>query len=116
MNQERRRGLEARDSLGVVIDYSLEGMKRLLKSDRYLGPELYQYISDVIGLDLYIVTAKSTNLIYITNTSKGTELRDAVIINRTGPHHELIGVDLGNNFQTVFPDKDRFITQLRKQM
>ena len=116
MNQERRRGLEARDSLGAVIDYSLEGIKRLLKSDRYLGPELYQYISDVIGLDLYIVTAKSTNLTYVSTTSRGTELRDAVIINRTGPHHELIGVDLGNNFQTVFPEKDRFIQAIRRQI
>lgn len=41
------------------IDYSLPVLQQLLRSDEYIGDELYQYVSEVLGVNIHVMFGAS---------------------------------------------------------
>jgi SAM-dependent methyltransferase len=99
-----------RDSLGNGIDYSLKGIQRLLLSSRDIGDELYSYVADMLGLDIYIMMLNSDSLRPVIAVDKG---RPAVIISNSSGHYELVGSFKNNAIQTVFWPDDPLISVIR---
>lgn len=111
--EQQMAGLEMRDMFGNKLDYSLEGLQRLLNSDQYLGDEVYQYASDILGIDIYVMRLTNKNLYPHLNTSKKGVERKVVVISGNGNHYETIGVERDGLFQTVFSQDDPFIKALK---
>jgi hypothetical protein len=98
------------DDLNRPIDYSLRGIQKLLYSNDYIGDEIYGYVCDMIGIDLYLLKLdedETRPVISVVNN------RPAVVIGGNGFHYETIGVIRDNLIQTVFLPDDPLIKILR---
>lgn len=93
----------------VGVDYSLSGLQRLFNSGSYLGQEIYEFISEVLGIDVYIFLATRENLIHLNNTHRAGVHRNAVMVIGNTYHYEVLAVDTPNGFQTLFPPDDPFL-------
>lgn len=93
------------------LDYSLYGLQRLFNSNSNLGDEVYKFISDIFEVDIYVLRADSEDLYHHLNTSSSSQ-RKAIVIVGNGIHYEVVAVDNGEYFQTVFPPGDLFISAL----
>ena len=107
-------GLDFTSVFGVPIDFSLEGLQKLFNSMDYLGNEVYQYASDLLGIDIYIMRGTNKNLYPYQNTSKEFINRKAVVITGNGCHYEIIAIERNGLFQTVFERDDPFIIALKQ--
>ena len=85
----------------------------MLNSSRDVGVEVYQFISDMVGLDIYILLVTSDDIYHITNTVKGPNERNTIVIAGNGFHYEVIGLDNGQYFQTVFSPAEPFIQAIK---
>ena len=101
------------DDFGHIIDFSLDGLQRLFNSTTYLGDEVYQYASDRLGIDIYIMRLTSKNLYVHLNTSFPGSTRKVIVISGNGNHYETIGLFRNNLFQTAFDQDDPFILAIR---
>lgn len=109
--ERKKKKPNPRDDFGDDIDYSLKGMVELLLSSRDVGDEVYSYVTEIGGIGAYIMTGTNKNLYpYI---SVGTDARCIVIVGNF-VHYELIAVERGGVFQTLFEPDDPFIKDLRK--
>src|SRR3990167_1165444 len=97
------------------IDYSLVGMQNLLNSYSYLGDEVYQVISDLLEMDIFVVRMTKEDLHVHLTTERFDHPRDVVVIGGNTYHYEVIGIDHGEDvgIQTVFSPDDEFIQNLR---
>ena len=98
------------DDLGNGVDYSLQGMQRLLRSNRDVGDEVFSYVTDMLGLDLYVLKLDSDRVRPIIAIDKG---RPAVVIGGNGYHYETIGALHRDVIQTVFWPSDPLIGVLQ---
>jgi len=98
------------DDLGNNVDYSLRGMQRLFDSDRDVGDEVFGFVSDMLGLDIYVVQLNSDDIRPHISIVKD---RPAVVIGGNGHHYETIGVLHGDVIQTVFWPSDPLIAVLK---
>ena len=98
------------DDFNEPLNYSLEGMVRLFLSSRDVGDETYSFISEIIGIGVYVV--RGTNKDLYPQISVGTE-HPAVVIMGNGHHYEVIAVKRQEGFQTLFDPDDPFIRSLR---
>jgi len=112
--EQQGMGLELRDDFGVLIDYTLAGMQRLLNSRRDVGDEVYKYVSDMLGIDIFIVRGTNQDIYPHITTRDPNNPRNAVVIVGNGYHYETIAVDHGPEvgFQTMFMVGDPFIEKL----
>lgn len=118
-----QKGQKSTDEVGAGVDYSLEGMQELLNSKSDVGNEVYQYVSDMIGVDIYVMLASKTDLTRILSTHKEGRNRPGVFIAGNGYHYEVIAVDFGplvsknpaSGFQTMFMEGDGFLMAFRAQ-
>lgn len=99
------------DNFGTNIDYSLEGMQKLFNSSRDVGMEVVQYVADILGLQIFILIVGQNDLYYLLHTESQKE-KPIVIIAGNGYHYEVIGIDNGQYFQTVFNNDDPLIMTL----
>ena len=97
------------DDFGLIIDFSLNGLQRLFNSNTYLGDEVYQYASDMLGVDIYIMRLTNKDLYVHLNTAVEGLVRKVVVICGNGTHYETIGVEREGLFQTTFDQNDPFI-------
>jgi len=114
--EQQLMGLNFDDVFGFPVDFSLEGLQRLFNSTSYLGNEVYQYASDMLGIDIYIMRLTNRDLYVHQNTSTRGVVRKVVVISGNGNHYETIGVERNGMFQTVFDQNDPFIVSLRRQI
>jgi hypothetical protein len=114
--QQKEEKLVIEDSLGIPIDYSLEGMRLLFNSKRDVGEEVYGFISDILDTDIYVMIPTEYDLLPHFNTKINKHSnRNVIVIAGNGYHYELIGVDWNENgFQTVFSSDDDFIKNIHK--
>jgi len=95
------------------VDYSLAGLRRLFNSYGWLGDETYQYISDMIDIDIYVMRATSTNLEPHLDTRRAGKVRRAIIIQGNGSHYETVALKTEHGLQTVFASDDELIQELQ---
>jgi SAM-dependent methyltransferase len=114
--EQQKLGLVLDDGFGYYLDFSLEGLQQLFNSSRYLGDEVYQYASDILGIDIYVMRLTNKNLYVHLNTSKRGVERKAVVISGNGSHYETVGVERNGMFQTVFDSNDPFILAIKDQV
>jgi len=111
--EQQLMGLDFGDIFDFPVDFSLEGLQRLFNSLQYLGNEVYQYASDMLGIDIYIMRLTNQDLYVHQNTSVRGKNRKIVMISGNGNHYETVGVERENMFQTVFDQNDPFIVSMR---
>lgn len=99
-----------KDPWGEPLDYSLEGMYNLLNSSRDVGDEVYSYVSEIIGVGVYVVRGTIKDV--FTHISVG-ENTPSVIIMGNGRHYETIGVMRNGLLQTLFDSEDPFIKAIK---
>lgn len=111
---------------------SLEGMQTFFNSYADIGDESYQYVSDMLGIDIYIIMLTKQNMIpilLVENTNADIRnMRDSssssnaisennsfiVVIAANGKHYETVGIDMGKQgIQTVFKPNDPFIKAIK---
>lgn len=96
----------------LKVDFSLSGLQRLFNSYSYLGDEVYQYISDVLDVDIYILRATSEDIFPHINTRNPKISRNGIVIVGNSYHYEVVAVETNGEFQTTFPPNDPFILAL----
>lgn len=96
------------------IDYTIAGLQRLFNSNSYLGDEVYSFVSDALGVDIYVLRATRNDLFPHLHTRKPGINRNAIVIIGNTYHYEVLAIDDGKYFQTVFPPNDPFIDVLTK--
>ena len=111
--EQQELGLILEDQFGIPIDFSSEGLQKLLNSTRYLGDEVYGYSAEALGIDIYVTRLTTAGLNVHLDTSKPGVVRKVVVISGNGAHYEIIGVERNGLFQTVFDSNDPFIQALR---
>ena len=116
--EQQLMGLDFTDIFDYPVDFSLNGLQQLFNSTAYLGNEVYQYASDILGIDIYVMRLTNRDLYVHQNTSVRGLVRKVIVISGNGNHYETIGVERGPNelFQTVFDQNDPFILALRSQI
>ena len=98
------------DDLGNNVDYSLRGMQRLFDSDRDVGDEVFGFVADMLGLDIYVIKLDSDDVRPHIAIVKD---RPAVVVGGNGHHYETVGVLHGDVIQTVFWSSDPLIAVLK---
>ena len=124
--EQQLMGLDFNDIFDYPVDFSLDGMQSLFNSTAYLGNEVYQYASDILGIDIYVMRLTNRDLYVHQNTSVRGVVRKVIVISGNGNHYETVGIerpngtdtgtDTGTMFQTVFDQNDPFIISLRRQI
>lgn len=98
------------------IDYSLAGLQSFYNSNIDLGEESYEYISEIIDLDIYFVKITEDDLILTYSTASKNRDRKSIIIGYVEKDdvrkYETIGVDNGETFQTFFESENEVIYKL----
>ena len=96
----------------VNLDYSMNGLQRLFNSTVQLGDEVYSYVADVLGIDIYILRATTEDLYPHLHTYRLGRNRPAIVIVGNAFHYEVVALDTPEGFQTTFMPGDPFITHL----
>jgi hypothetical protein len=101
--------------VNLGFDPSLSAMQSLFNSTGDVGNEVYQFVGDLLGIDIYVMMATKVDLHPTLNTSLKGRHQPSVIIAGNGYHYETIGIDTGPKagIQTVFYQNDPFLMALR---
>ena len=105
-------------------DYSFKGIKALFNSTTYLGDASYQYISDLLNIDIYVLRATARDLFPHLSTEREDKKdfpRWAVVIVGNEFHYEPVGIVVEENakgkiekrIQTAFLPDHPFIKSIR---
>jgi hypothetical protein len=109
-------GVNFTDIFNYPVDFSLDGLQRLLNSTSYLGNEVYQYASDMLGVDIYVMRLTNVDLYVHQNTATQGVERRAIVISGNGKHYETIGIERNGLYQTLFDQNDPFILAIRSRI
>jgi len=95
-------------------DYSYPGMFKLLNSTSEVGDGVMEYVSEIIGLDIYVVLLDGKGQITgnIHSTAKKGRVRNIIIIQGNGSHFEIVVVLNNGLFQTIFAPNDSLVVAL----
>lgn len=96
----------------MEVDFSLAGLQRLFNSSRYLGQEIYEFIANVLNIDVFIFTCTNSDIYHLNNTRQFGIERPAIVIIGNTIHYELVAVDTSDGFQTVFMPGDPFLQSI----
>jgi len=102
----------------TVPEYSLENMKRMLKSYSFVGQEVLELTSIICDKDIYIID-QDTEDVYITgDASLFYKKRPSIVILYVGKnHYDLIGLQCGSGeVVTHFSPDNPFIKFLRRRI
>lgn len=98
------------------IDYSLAGLQSFYNSGMELGEESYEYISEIIDLDIYFAKITDDDVIITYSTASKNKDRKSIIIGYVEKDdikkYETIGVDNGETFQTFFEPEDEIVYKM----
>jgi hypothetical protein len=99
-----------KDDFNLPLDYSIEGIVDLFLSNRDVGDEVYSFVSEIVGVGVYILRGTNKNL--YPQISVGIEHPSVVIVGN-GVHYEVIAVKRQDGLQTFFDPDDPFLVSLR---
>jgi len=110
---------QQKQGLMLEVDYSLSGMQQLLANNKLpVGNEVYTFVSDRIGLNIYVMSAAPTELRYIFDTVRANPNWPSIVITGNDNHYEVVGAvsqtDSGQFIQTVFFNHDDFLLALKR--
>ena len=113
-----RLSVQQRLGIDLGFDPSLLAMQTLLNSKKDVGNEVYQFVGDLLGINIYVMKASQNNLEPILNTSTAGIYQPSVIIAGNDLHYETIGIYSGPKvgIQTIFYPNDPFLIALRGQI
>lgn len=103
------------------LDYSKEGIRRLLNSDEVVGDEIYCFTSKVLGVEIMVVSGTTAGLrMYQSTLGKPPAFNRVIVIMGNSSHFEVVARRLTLNtngatrdlFQTIFSPDDPFIVNL----
>ena len=100
------------------VDFRLPAIQTSLNSSGDVGDEVYQFVGDLLGINIYVMNATQIDLHPMLNTSIGGRYQPSVVIAGNGYHYETVGIDsgLGVGIQTVFYPNDPFLIALRSKI
>ena len=98
-------------TMGLEVDYSLHGMIGLLNSYQFVGDEVYDYVSQLIKMNIYVMRLYTDNL-YLHTTASNPANKSSIVIAGNGGHYETIGLKTPNGIQTVFNNGHKFIKKI----
>jgi len=106
--------------LGKELDeYTLKSLQALLDSDRHVGYEFLQFISDILTKDIYVLN-EPTRDVYVTgDTDESSTLymgRPSIVILSLGNHFELVGITEPEGIRTLFSPNHPFISAIRDRL
>ena len=120
--------------VGIPIDASIRGLQALFNSARYLGDETYGYVSQLLGMTIYVVRGYYDDVDPYIDTvdvdpayyedpvtrklmkTPDMEPQKCVVIVGNGVHYEVLGLKTEEDtYQTVFEYDDPFIVALEEQ-
>lgn len=83
-------------------------MSRLLNSSSEVDAEVFRFVSETIGIDIVIFDATSSDLLPVLSTAEEGSSRRLIVMCQVQTQLELIALDNGANFQTLFEPSDPF--------
>lgn len=96
------------------VDYSLNGLQYLFNSRVELGDEVYSYVAEMLGVDIYILRGTTRDLNFHAAATKDI-LNKSIVIMGNKVHYETIGIKEGDRgIRTLFDPEDPFIVAMRK--
>ena len=116
MYEQQQLGVDFESVFGYPIDFSLNGLQRLINSNEFLGNEVYSYAADMLNIDIFITRLTEKDLYVHQNTNRPGSVRRVVVISGNGDHYETIGLIRNSLFQTFFEYDDPFIMALKSQV
>ncbi len=99
----------------LKVDFTLKGLQALLNSDMDIGDEIYQYVSEMLGVDVYVLRGTRNDLWPHLNTSRQGQMKASVVIMGNMNHYEVIGLSTNEGFQTLFISDHPFLVALRQK-
>ena len=104
--------LEDPNIIGINgYEFSLLGMMYLLNSKTFLGNEVYQFISEILNINIYIVRISKEDIYHQDRIYKPG--RVSVVIIGNADHYEVLALHINKiQFQTVFDLEDPFLQAL----
>lgn len=93
-------------------EYSLEGLRSIFRSKEPLHPEIFGYVSDVLGLDIYVLQSAGNDLVPFVTTHRQDIYRPAIVIVGKKSHYDeydVVALDTANGFETIFFPGDAFL-------
>lgn len=106
------------NSLGLTsgTDYSLKGLQRLFNSSSWVGQEAYSYVSEVLGIDIYVMIARQDDLQPVYKPDTVHPEWPSIVISGNGSHFEAVVLKVQDGLlQTVFPYDHSFITAIQNR-
>jgi len=111
--RQQLQGINFKDKFDYPIDFSLKGLQRTINSSQYLSNELFQYISNLLELDIYIMKLTDKDLYVDSIYTSKEQNRKSIVINGDGSFYDTIGIRRNNLIQAVFLPDDEFIKNIK---
>lgn len=90
------------------VDYSVNGIKRLLNSTAYIGDEIISLASNLLDINIIIIEESDNTIRKLVESFRSTRKSVLILGNQDKQHYETCGVLNGNYIQTVFDSDDNF--------
>jgi ubiquinone/menaquinone biosynthesis C-methylase UbiE len=108
------------DAEGQPVNLDLAGLQEFFDSRRDVGQEVYGYVCDYLGLDIYVLTGYTDDLRTHYTTAEPNNPnripRYSIVIMGNGVHYEVIALQRPDGYQTLFEPDDEFIVALNKEI
>lgn len=95
------------------VDYSPIGLQNLLNSISYLGDEIFEYVADILNINIYVMKATKEDIRPCMKCYRSG--RASIVISGNKDHYEVIALQVGNYLQTIFYSDDDFFQVLDKK-
>lgn len=120
------------DPNGIPVRFDLKSLQLIFGSTRDVGDEVYGYVADMLGIDVYVLRGTTEDVsFHVTTRQEQRDPRPAVVIIGNGQHYEVVGIkhetiaeyqlETGETienpyylYQTYFSHEDPFIMAIEK--
>lgn len=103
---------------GNMPEYTLDGMVKVLKSNKFAGQEHLELISDFLGIDIYIINMDTSDVYFMGCAELVHKKRPSVILGfqMKAAHYVLIGQMKKDRAVTFFAHDHETIKAIRKRL
>jgi hypothetical protein len=99
----------------TIDDYSLDNMKKELLEMGPVDEKFYEYVSDILNIDLYIINSSNNNIVNLEKDFYYKQ-RNSICLYFTPGHYELLSVKRNDTLYLQLPHTDPFILSLYSQL
>lgn len=99
--------------------YSLKNLQSLLDSNRQVGYEFLEFVSNILNKDIYVLSEPHRDVYITGDTSETSTLyrgRPSIVLLSLGNHFELVGIREPAGIRTLFPPNHPFITAIQNRL